>query len=182
MEARTGIDNLRRMTGLVTSLEVFHSNPHCCRHATIAACVVCRFRGAGPGPDTRWQNLCLVLGEKLLVSNYAYCGHSSGYGAVLVGNHMPAYHAGNGTATSRRRGGLLRYFCLALARLDSVLSGTGMGIRSLLYGVWGTGCRQLVLGPPTTICCADGINDDSDYDACLSSRPVQRRAYACTAG
>ncbi len=114
-------------------------------------------RGSGPGAySCRWI-LRLGLGSKPVVSDCTSRRDRGSCVAVLVRDDLSVDHLGNGPSRARRRYHLCRHIHLTLARRDSVLPGSRVGICGLLYGIRRCRCRQLVLGSSAPIWGSDSV-------------------------
>ena len=110
-----------------------------------------RLRCDRPCSYFRWQTMPMVLGQKSPVPNHAFAGNWCRRRSGLVRRNLPTHHIRNVATCSSRCRPIHRFFHIALAGNDFVLSSANVGVCSLLHSIWGCGRRQLVLGVAETV-------------------------------
>ena len=117
------------------------------RSAALYACLVRCVRDPRSRADRRWQTGRLGMGTQSVVSPRASRRYWCRRFAVVAGSHMSAHDVGDGAARKSGRRSLYGRVHRALARGNSVLPCTGMGVCRRLYRVRSSDRVLLVLGP-----------------------------------
>jgi hypothetical protein len=122
-----------------------------CRFRFAIAHVLRAVRRYWFGADFCWQKSSLGLGTKFLVSLRPSNRYWIRRDSVMVWCYLSAHHSGNDAALKCRYGYLSGRIYIALVGESFVLSGSRLGIRTLLYDFWCPGYCQLVLGATTAV-------------------------------
>ena len=135
-----------RITRSGVCYEILNHVPGSGRCSIVAARTVRRVCRGRSRTDTHRQAAELGMDPQLVVSHDASRGHWRRRRTGLVGGHLPIDHAGDVAAQAGGRRDVRGHIYVPLARVHTLLQGTAMGIRDLLYGVRERCCTKLVLG------------------------------------
>ncbi len=113
--------------------------------------VICRFCHNWPIAYPAWQSSRMVLGSQPLVQAVSYCSYWCGHGYIVVWSDVPINGVGKGIKAARRRSSVLRFFYPSLAGKNFILQCAHVGIYCLLHTICGNSCRELALGPSSSI-------------------------------